>query len=96
MNSILGSLMKVLLQRFGEAGLELPNEATEKERLAFIFQALDQVAILPLETFHPMISAAQDVVNRWESGDLADAVRNLALALPAEPSRSQQSVYSSK
>ena len=84
MNSILEALVNTLSERLFAGGFELPKTPTEKERLGFIFQSLDQAAILPVENFNRIISAAQEVVNRWESGDLADAVRTLALALPKD------------
>ena len=84
MNSILETLVNTLSERLSAGGFELPKAPPEKERLGFIFQALDQAAILPVEDFNRIVSAAQEVVNRWESGDLADAVRTLALALPKD------------
>jgi hypothetical protein len=84
-NSILETLVNILIKRFADAGLDMPKESTEKDRLGFVFGALDKVAILPSENFNRLVSAAEMVVNRWESGDLAGAVRDLALALPKSP-----------
>ena len=81
MKAILETLVNTLLERFDAAGFNVPKALTEKERESFVFQTLEQAAILPQADFDALVVAAFAVVNRWEKGDLAAAVRNLGLVL---------------
>jgi hypothetical protein len=81
MKAILETLVNALLERFEDAGFKVPKTLTEKERESFVFQTLERAAILPQSDFDALVVAAFAVVNRWEKGDLAAAVRNLGLVL---------------
>jgi hypothetical protein len=83
MKTILDALVNTLMERFDEAGFQAPKTLTEKEREVFVFQTLEQAAILPQSAFDELLGAARAVVDCWENGDLADAVRKLDLASEA-------------
>jgi hypothetical protein len=83
MKSILEALVNTLMERFDEAGFEVPKTLTEKERDAFVFRTLEEAAILPQSAFDELLGTAHAVVDCWKTGDLAGAVRKLALASEA-------------
>ena len=83
MKSILEALVNTLMERFADAGFQVPKTLAEKEREVFVFQTLEQAAILPQSVFDELLGTAHAVVDCWETGDLAGAVRKLALASEA-------------
>ncbi len=62
-----------------ESGLECLADCPSKETAEFLKSALD-IACFKHEG---LVSAAKMVIDRWERGDLADAVRKLDHALKA-------------
>lgn len=82
MTPTLEVLLTALMKRFAEAGFDIPEDMTAEQREAFVMQALAEAAIVPANDYERLIAAGRQVVNRWESGDLSKAVRNLDAALP--------------
>ncbi len=63
-----------------DKGLECLADCPSKEKAEFVKTSLE-IACLKHEA---LISAAERVISRWESGDLADAVRELDALLKAQ------------
>jgi hypothetical protein len=82
MNSILDLLVNTLIERFIDAGFEVPNAMTQKQRECFALQSLDEATILSISDYNRLVAAGHEVVNCWENGNLAQAVRTLDHALP--------------
>jgi hypothetical protein len=96
MEAILELLVEILIQRFAQAGFDIPQSMTEKARESFVIQTLESVAILQQDLLDRLLGSARAVVNAWERGDLAAAVRDLSgvvpettRCLPAEPLQQQ-------
>ena len=75
-------LLTALMKRFAEAGFDIPEDMDGEQREAFVVQVLAEAAIVPADDYKELVAAGRQVVNRWESGDLAEAVRKLEVALP--------------
>jgi len=76
-------LLRTLLERLAVSGFETPKDLSEKRQLSWVIETLEQATILPSEDFTRLVEAGREVVNSWEHGDLANAVRTLDRALPA-------------
>ena len=50
MTTILEMLVKTLIERFAAAGFDVPDAMTQKQRESFVFQALEDAAIVPAES----------------------------------------------
>jgi hypothetical protein len=50
---------------------------TQKESEEFVFQAIENAAIVPADRYESLIATARTVVDNWEGNGLADAVRKL-------------------
>jgi len=83
MAPILELLVETLLRRFSDSGFDVPQSMTEKERASFVIKTLETAAILPPSFVDGLLESACKVVNSWEKGDLAAAVRNLSSAIDA-------------
>jgi hypothetical protein len=79
--TILELLVKILMERFLDAGFDVPATMTQKDSESFVFVALENAVILQAAEHERLVAAARDVVNKWESASLAEAVRNLDAAL---------------
>jgi hypothetical protein len=95
MNPIFDLLVNTLTERFVAAGFEMPDQMTQKQRESFVIQALEEAAIMPIRHFTRLVAAGREVVTCWESGNLANAVRNLDDALPKEGHAKDTAVRSS-
>jgi hypothetical protein len=76
-DSILTLLVNTLLERFRAAGFQVPENMTQKESEEFVFQAIENAAIVPADRYESLIATARTVVDNWEGNGLADAVRKL-------------------
>ena len=81
MQTILDLLITTLIDRFSEAGFDVPATMTQKESESFVFVALENAVILPAEEHERLLKAAREVVKQWESTGLAKAVRDLDATL---------------
>ncbi len=81
MTTILALLIETLMKRFSQAGFDVPQSMTEKARESFVIQALEGAAILQRRHLDRLRGSARAVVDSWERGDLAAAVRDLANVL---------------
>jgi hypothetical protein len=95
MNTVLEFLVNTLMERFVAAGFEVPDQMTQKQRESFVIQGLAEAAIVPINHFTRLVAAGREVVTCWESGSLANAVRNLDDALPKEAHMKDAAVRSS-
>ncbi len=69
--------MNTLVERFSAAGFQVPENMTQKEIEEFVFQALENAAIVPAARYESLIATARSVIENWEGNGLADAVRKL-------------------
>ena len=76
-DSILTLLVNTLVARFRAAGFQVPENMTQKESEEFVFQAIENAAIVPADRYESLIATARSVVENWEGNGLADAVRKL-------------------
>jgi hypothetical protein len=81
MTAILATLVESLMVRFSQAGFDVPQSMTQKERESFVFHTLEGAAILQSHKLERILGSAGAVVERWERGDLAAAVRDLSNVL---------------
>jgi hypothetical protein len=81
MAPVLDLLVETLVRRFSASGFDVPQSMTGKERESFVINTLETAAILPQHLADGVIESARRVVNSWEQGDLAAAVRNLSSAI---------------
>jgi hypothetical protein len=81
MQTILDLLIKTLIERFSDAGFDVPETMTQKESESFVFVALENAVVLRAAEHERLVTAARHVVTQWESTSLAEAVRNLDSAL---------------
>ena len=86
MQTILDLLVKALIERFSDAGFDVPEDMTQKESESFVFVALENAVILPTDEHERLITAAREVVKQWERTSLAEAVRQLDAALATSSS----------
>jgi len=85
MNTTLETLVTTLINRFAEAGFDVPIGMNPKEREAFVFHALEEAAIVPLDRYNRLVEAGRGVVQEWASKSLAEQVRSLAKSLAELP-----------
>jgi len=84
--TIFDLLIKTLIERFSDAGFDVPETMTQKESESFVFVALENAVVLPAAEHDRLVTAARDVVTQWESTSLAEAVRKLDAALDTSSS----------
>ena len=89
MATILDLLVETLMRRFSESGFDVPQSRTAKDRESFVVDTLENAAILPQDLLDVLIESARNVVNVWDRGDLAAAVRNLSSAIEAAETRAE-------
>ena len=73
-------LVRKVLDRLSEH-FEIPAFTSLKERDSFVISTLENAAIVPANSLHNLLGVARQVVARWESGDLAEAVRRLSSSI---------------
>jgi hypothetical protein len=81
MQAILDLLIQTLIERFSDAGFEVPETMSQKEKESFVLSTLESAVILPSSQHHQLVTAAHEVVKQWESTKLAEAVRHLDAVL---------------
>jgi hypothetical protein len=81
MSNLYEKLIETLLTILANSGYTIPGGMSQKRREEFIFHALENVAIVPLDQYTSILHAGQAVVRLWATGELAQAVRDLDTAL---------------
>jgi hypothetical protein len=81
MQAILDLLIQTLIERFSDAGFEVPEAMSQKEKESFVLSTLESAVIPPSSQHHQLVEAAHEVVKQWESTRLAEAVRHLDAVL---------------
>ena len=90
MQAILDLLIDTILRRLSEAGFDVAQDITQRQKEQFVLAALEDAVVLQAHEYHQLVEAARHVVGRWETGDLADAVRQLDVALEPSVNRDSQ------
>jgi len=90
MQAILDLLIDTILQRLSEAGFDVAQDTTKKQKEQSVLAALEDAVVLQAHEYHQLVEAARQVVSRWATGDLADAVRQLDAALEPIVNRDSQ------
>jgi hypothetical protein len=93
MPTILDLLTDTLFGRLAVAGFEVPRDMTQKQKQTFVLAAVEDAVILQAHEYERLVEAARQVVGRWENGDLADAVRQLDMALEESIKRDSHHSY---
>ncbi len=74
-------LVNTLIERCRAAGFQVPENMTQKQSEEFVFQAIENAAIVPADRYESLIATARSVIENWEGNGLANAVRNLDATL---------------
>ena len=84
MSTLYSTLIEKLIALLQEGTISVPQQLSKKEREEFVFRALENCKIVPTDWYENLIGAAQAVVSKWATRDLARAVRNLDAAFRAD------------
>jgi hypothetical protein len=78
------TLIGTLIGLLQESSFDVPQGLSKKGREEFVFHALENCKIVPIDWYDNLIGAAQAVVSTWATRSLAAAVRKLDAALRAD------------
>jgi hypothetical protein len=84
MSTLYSTLIEKLIALLQDGTIYVPQQLSKKEREEFVFRALENCKIVPADWYDNLIGAAQAVVSKWTTRDLARAVRNLDAAFRAD------------